>query len=129
LLQTQQHRPLDEPLFGWETPTGDWQPMTHRFFTSKLKKLLRMANIDPDLFAGHSFRRGGATFAFSQAGLPQLYIKAMGDWISDAFLLYCEAQESLRIAGADAMSSAVRDAMAEFLRNNPIMATHFHQQA
>lgn len=124
LLRDQANRPLDEPLFGWQAPGGEWEPMSHAFFTRRLKQLLVKARIDPKAFSGHSFRRGGATFAFSQAGLPQLYIKAMGDWISDAFLLYCEAQESLRIAGADALSAAVTNSMNEFLRNNPVMAMH-----
>ena len=35
----------------------------------------------------HSFRRGGATFAF-RAGAPSEFIKAQGDWMSDAFLVY-----------------------------------------
>ena len=45
-----------------------------------LRKLLR-----PDKqFAGHSFRRGGASFAL-QAGLPTDVIMLFGDWHSDAY--------------------------------------------
>ena len=115
-------RPAHEPLFIYRGADGGLHQLTHQVFVSLLKQFLRTAGINPDQYAGHSFRRGGATFAFSQAGLPQLYIRAMGDWLSNAFLLYCEAQESLRVAGADAMAAAVRDAAAAFLASNPQMA-------
>ena len=35
----------------------------------------------------HSFRRGGATFAF-RAGTPAQFIKSQGDWASEAYLVY-----------------------------------------
>jgi integrase len=40
-------------------------------------------------FTGHSFRRGGATWAF-QAGVPGELIQVMGDWSSDAYKQYLE---------------------------------------
>ena len=38
---------------------------------------------------GHSFRRGGATWAF-QAGIPGELIQICGDWASDAYKRYLE---------------------------------------
>ena len=40
-------------------------------------------------FTGHSFRRGGATWAF-QAGVPGELIQICGDWVSDAYKSYLE---------------------------------------
>ena len=39
------------------------------------------------MFSLHSFRRGGATFAF-RSGAPAQFIKSQGDWSSDAYLVY-----------------------------------------
>ena len=44
---------------------------------------------DAALFTGHSFRRGGATWAF-QAGIPGELIQICGDWASDAYKRYLE---------------------------------------
>ena len=115
-------RPPSEPLFTWLDASGTCRQLTHQLYVSLLKQFLRAVGIEPDQYSGHSFRRGGATFAFSQAGLPQLYIRAMGDWLSDAFLLYCGAQESLRITGANAMAAAVSNAAAAYCAANPQLA-------
>ena len=40
-------------------------------------------------FTGHSFRRGGASWAF-QAGVPGELIQICGDWASDAYKIYLE---------------------------------------
>ena len=49
------------------------------------------------LFTGHSFRRGGATWAF-QAGVPGELIQIAGDWASDAYKQYLEFSMSNRIS-------------------------------
>jgi len=98
---------------------GSTHQLTHGMFVNTLKQFLRQIGIDPDQYSGHSFRRGGATFAFSCAGLPQLYLRAMGDWLSNAFLLYCEAQECIRVAGAEAVAAAVIDSQAAYAAANP----------
>ena len=48
-------------------------------------------------FTGHSFRRGGATWAF-QAGVPGELIQICGDWASDAYKQYLEFSMSNRIS-------------------------------
>ena len=45
--------------------------------------------VDPSQFSGHSFRRGGATFAHRMSVSP-LLIKLMGDWSSDAYMSYID---------------------------------------
>lgn len=44
---------------------------------------------DASSFTGHSFRRGGATWAF-QSGVPGELIQICGDWASDAYKAYLE---------------------------------------
>ena len=58
------------------------------FHTSGLTGLdsLQKAHIT-GYYTGHSFRRGGATFAF-RCGVPASLIKLQGDWHSDTYLLY-----------------------------------------
>ena len=38
--------------------------VTHKSFTEKLKNLLVKIGLDPNLWSGHSFRRGGASFLY-----------------------------------------------------------------
>ena len=52
---------------------------------STLQIHLTSLGFDPKLFAGHSFHRGGASFAY-QAGVPIELIKALGNWCSDTIL-------------------------------------------
>ena len=99
-------RPKDEPLFGFYTNTNFWMPMDYDMFTAIFKNKLREIGINPSAYAGHSFRRGGATFGFAFAGLSTTAIKAMGDWASNAFLLYCEVQERERVLASRAMTAA-----------------------
>ena len=60
---------------------------TSSAFLSKLKACLTLVGVDPSQYAGHSFRQGGASFAF-QAGIPIEMIKLLGHWKSNAVLLY-----------------------------------------
>ena len=60
---------------------------TYSKFLSVLHALLYQLSIDASQYAGHSFRRGGVSFAH-QTGLPVDMITLLGDWKSDAVLLY-----------------------------------------
>lgn len=61
--------------------------VTHRSFTEKLKSLLSRAGLDPALFSGHSFRRGGASYLFSIGG-STLMVQVLGQWSSQIFTRY-----------------------------------------
>jgi hypothetical protein len=63
--------------------------LTHDMFVSALKYCLREIGVDPSRYSGHSFRRGGATFAH-RLGVDPLLIKHMGDWRSDAYMRYID---------------------------------------
>ena len=65
-------------------------PITHSTFTDKLRKVLSHAGFPANKFSGHSFHRGGASYAFC-CGAPVELISLQGDWSSDAVLL-CIAQ-------------------------------------
>ena len=50
----------DSPAFSFSKEKF----VTYSGFTTQLKKLLGLAGYNPDLYSGHSFRRGGTTFLF-----------------------------------------------------------------
>jgi hypothetical protein len=64
-------------------------PVSYQQWQKWLKYLIEASGRDPNRFATHSFRRGGASFAF-QAGVPVEVIKLLGDWKSDAFFRYLQ---------------------------------------
>ena len=105
-------RPATEPLFGWPgRRPGEWQRLTHAVFVSALKDLLRRIGVDATQYSGQSFRRGGASFAHNTVGLSPLYIKALGDWLSNAFELYIEADDHLRALAQRRVAASVADAL------------------
>ena len=57
-------------------------PLAHYVFVGGLKHCLRAIGVDASLYSGHSFRRGGVTYAH------RLGVDPMGDWKSDAYMLY-----------------------------------------
>lgn len=62
--------PPEAFAFSYEERVGArLTPLTHRLFVSHFKAQLPYVGVDPTKYAGHSFRRGGATFAF-QCGAP-----------------------------------------------------------
>ena len=75
-----------DPAFLLPSGRG-FVPLTHYVFVSSLKHCLRRIGVDPGLYSGHSFRRGGATFAH-RLGVDPMLIKRMGDWSSDAYMGY-----------------------------------------
>ena len=64
--------------------------VTSHIFVITLRKLLSLAGIqDAHAYTGHSFRRGGASWAF-RSGIPGELIQICGDWASDAYKKYLE---------------------------------------
>lgn len=86
---------------------GQWAPYVYSSFLAKLKATLRASGVDPDRYAGHSFRHGGATWAL-KIGIPPPAIKAMGDWKSDAYLRYIHVDTDIRAQAAAVMANALR---------------------
>ena len=75
-------------------------------FTSRLKVLLKKAGLDPALYSGHSFRRGGATFLHACGGTA-LMIQASGDWSSQCFTRYLYLTEAERLHSQTLMSRGI----------------------
>ena len=64
------------PLFTIHTPAG-FKPVTGLHFTKFIKSCIVNIGLDPAQYSPHSFRRGGATFAFN-AGTSPLCIAFWG---------------------------------------------------
>jgi len=82
------HARATDPAFMVPSAKG-LVPLTHYVFVASLKYCLRAIGVDPDLYSGHSFRRGGATFAH-RMGMDPMLIKRLGDWASEAYQGYID---------------------------------------
>ncbi len=83
------------PLFLAQ-PNGP--PLTVPVFIQALKRGLQGHGVDSDQYAGHSFRRGGASWFF-QCGVGTETIRLIGDWKSACYTQYItESPESLKRA-------------------------------
>ena len=69
---------------------GKLRWLTKSTFISVFRQLLKTSGTsDHTAYTGHSFRRGGASWAF-QSGMPGELIQISGDWSSDAYKNYLE---------------------------------------
>lgn len=75
---------------------GKLRTVTYRQYQEKIKSCVLAIGLDPAHFTSHSFRRGGATYAF-QCGLSGSFIKKLGDWSSDAYLEYIDCPLADRV--------------------------------
>lgn len=84
---------LDSSPGGWDGPAigfyaqGIFTPLTPPVFIEELRKALSGSGCDPMDYAGHSFRRGGATWLHN-CGASSEMIKLMGHWSSDCYREY-----------------------------------------
>ena len=81
-------------------------PITYFQFQNKLKSIIKKLGHNPKLYSTHSFRRGGATFAF-RSQVPSELIQLHGDWASDAYKLYLEFSLEDKISVAGKMANSV----------------------
>ena len=93
------------PLFSLPTLQGPLT-VTHVYFNNYLKSALRAAGLPLVFFNGHSFRRGGATWAFKH-GVPGEVIQLLGGWTSDAYLRYLSFSQEVKIAAATTFAKGV----------------------
>jgi integrase len=94
-----------DSMFCWRAG-AQTRPMTHSNFVGGFKALVRALGLDWSKFSGHSFRRGGATYCFN-LGVDDTLIKLLGDWSSDAYLLYDETTKERRLELPRAMAAAI----------------------
>ena len=91
------------PLFVLPGPKGH-VPVVYSYFHKVFRILLDRVGLPSHQYSSHSFRRGGATFAFS-IGVPGELIQSQGDWKSDAYKLYLDMSYAHRVEVASAMAS------------------------
>ncbi|XP_046548484.1 uncharacterized protein LOC124258432 [Haliotis rubra] len=82
------------PPFSYLDNHRNIKCLTYNTFVSTLKKILTVCGYKADDFSGHSFRRGGCTFAF-KAGLSAPFVKLRGDWRSNAYERYITLDDEL----------------------------------
>jgi len=95
-----------QPLFSVLSAPGSSHPITYSMFCSFLKQLISIIGHDPSVFSPHSFRRGGATFAFD-CGLPAEFIKMQGDWRSNAYQVYLELTDAQKHRASQKMAHKI----------------------
>ena len=89
------------PAFAYKKPDGASHPLLPQEFVRVFRTLLSRAGVPlAAQFRGHSFRRGGASWAFNN-GVPGELIQVMGDWKSDAYKVYLEFSLSSKVAIAE----------------------------
>ena len=80
--------------------------ITHKPFTTRLKQLLGKAGLNPDLFSGHSFRRGGASYLYSIGGTT-LMVQTLGCWSSQVFTRYLYLSLEDRLSAQALIASSI----------------------
>lgn len=86
---------------------GRIRVLTRSTFITTFRALLSRAGVpDSSSFRGHSFRRGGASWAF-RSGVPGELIQVCGDWTSDAYKLYLEFSMYSKVLFASQVTSCL----------------------
>jgi len=95
------------PLFSYYDDSHQVRCLTYSSFVKTLRSVLKHSGYSPEEYSGHSFRRGGCSFAF-KVGLPTQLIKLRGDWKSNAYERYVHVDDSIQVRVAKALSLAVQ---------------------
>ena len=100
----------DGNLFGFP----DGSSLTYPQFQGRLRGVLAAAGFeDPAQFSSHSFRRGGASFAFL-CGVPAELIKVLGNWKSDCYMKYLHFPLESRLAASQLIRIRLMYKLHEF---------------
>ena len=67
--------------------------VTHKMIVEAAKHMACLAGLDPASVAGHSFCRGGATWA-SQCGVPEVLVPRQRDWLSAQYKEYIQLSKA-----------------------------------
>ncbi len=95
----------DAPAFGHMT-AGRYTPVTHALLVNSTKQYAATLGINPTTVSGHSYRRGGATFAFA-AGVPDPLIQWQGLWASLCYRGYIDAPVEARLLTSTMMLNSI----------------------
>lgn len=91
-------RPTDPLFLSRSQPGSPFIAMTDEEFIGRVRSLIRLARpgFEPSAYAGHSFRRGGAS-ALILAGVSDALIQQHGRWKSDAWKRYVDTHNILAV--------------------------------
>ena len=104
-LRLSRSAPVDGPALVCDASPSPG-PLTAAIFVQMVREALRAPGRDTSQYAGHSFRRGGACWAFENNINIDL-IRMLGDWKSNAYTSYVLPSE-LGLSGAtDAMLKGI----------------------
>ncbi|XP_033737479.1 uncharacterized protein LOC117325409 [Pecten maximus] len=105
--------PPEAPAFSM--PGTRSKPISYSCFQKFLKFLIVQTGRDPALFSSHSFRRGGATWAF-QSNVPGELIQLQGDWASDAYKIYLDHSLEQKMQVANFVKNSIITFQAAFYK-------------
>ena len=88
------------------------QYINHRTFTEKLKSLIKNDGLDPALYSGHSFRRGGASYLYSIGGTT-LMVQVLGEWSSQIFTRYLSLSLEDRLAAQELIATNINGTIGQ----------------
>ena len=98
--------PPEYPAFCYSVK-GKVFPLTYSLFVKQFRYWLKQIGVKHDvLYSSHSFRRGGATWAFKSGVNPSL-IKMQGDWLSDCYLQYVKLDVSDKLETTTKMAQSI----------------------
>ena len=83
--------------FAYRTGSGGLMALLHADLVLAAKRMAELVGVDPGSVSGHSFRRGGASYAF-RAGVPDVLIQYQGTggpWRTESTSL-CHRQRHLK---------------------------------
>ena len=103
---SQCHLGPDNPAFSY----GQDKFITYSMFTRRLKELLKSSGFNADLYSGHSFRRGGATFLHTCGGTA-LMVQSSGDWSSQCFTRYLYLSEFERLKAQSLIATGISNGL------------------
>ena len=90
-------------------PIGDrLVPVEYGQFQAFLRSAVAKAGCDPAAYSTHSFRRGGASWAF-KSNVPADLVQVHGDWRSDAYKVYLDCDLEQRAAVSGQMGASLRE--------------------
>lgn len=97
--------PPEAPLFMLP---GGTRHVNYSQLSKFIKDAVAAIGLDPSAYSSHSYRRGGASYAFSLK-IPGELIKAQGAWRSDAYLCYLDLSLRQKLSVAEVMTASLQN--------------------
>ena len=101
--------PPNGPAFGVRVGSRV-VPLVYADVQNSLRVLISQIGKNPLAYSSHSFRRGGATWAF-QCHVPGELVQLQGDWSSDAYKRYVHVSLETKLSVATRMTNSIHAAL------------------